>query len=183
MTDISKNDREVAKAGHGTVRSIKLVTFISLFPMILLMPFWIAVGRGMFGASGWLFFLTLPLAVVVILPFHILIAILALFGARAKLALSSAALILLYYLLAVGFELSLVDGGDTSESVGSALTFAGVPEGLNSVISFASFWGGIVVMISIVASLIREIIRRRRQAALQPTTIMPAETTTTNGTK
>lgn len=138
--------------------------FISLFPMIILMPLWIAFGRGFFGAGGWGVFLTFPIGVLIVFPYHILIAVLASLGRKAKQSLHMSVLLLVYYISAIIAELSLVDSGDTQESVGSALTFAGMPEGVNLALFAVSLLCGLVAMISIAVLLINDVIERRRSA-------------------
>lgn len=155
-------------------------TYYSLFAMVLLMPFWVAFGRAFFGVGGWGVFYTLPIAVLMVFPYHVLIAILAFIGKKSQASLLTAILLLSYYFFAIMSQLSFVDGGDTKESIGSVLTFGGIPEALNTAVFVTSAIGMIVAMIATVASLIKDIIDRKHQHAAIAT---PAETTTNTVSK
>lgn len=142
---------------------LRTTTYFGLFPMIILMPVWFAFGRSFFGASGWGVFITLPLALIIILPYHIVIAVLAFLGKKVNFSKHSLNLLLSYYFFAIFSQLSFVDGGDTPESVGSALTFTGLPEMLNTGIFILSFFGGILAMIGVIISLTKDLRNRKRQ--------------------
>ncbi|HEY0965583.1 MAG TPA: hypothetical protein VGE13_03835 [Candidatus Saccharimonadales bacterium] len=142
---------------------LRTATYFSLFVMIILMPLWFAFGRALFEVGGWGIFMTLPLAVILVFPYHILIAILAFLGKKRNLSGRSLTLILSYYLFAAMAQLSFVDGGDTTESVGSVFTFSGMPEVLNTFIFIVSLFGGIAAMIGIIVSLSKDIARRKHR--------------------
>ncbi|HEY1085340.1 MAG TPA: hypothetical protein VGE34_01270 [Candidatus Saccharimonadales bacterium] len=146
--------------------SIYKVAYWSLIPMILVMPIWIALGRAFFGAGGWMFLVTLPLAAVIFFPYHILLVVLAFVNKKRELSEWAMLLLLTYYALAFTFQLSLVDGGDTKESVGSVLTFIGLPELMNTIIFALSFGGGFIVMITLVVVMSMDIARSKKNKPL-----------------
>ncbi len=159
---------------------LRRVIYYSLFAMILVMPFWVAFGRAFFGAGGWGVFFTLPLAVLVVFPYHIIIAVLAFVGNKVKLSKFSITILVCYYFFALLAQLSFVDGGDTQESVGSAFTLAGMPDALNSTIFVISFGASTIAAVAIAVSLIKEVIDRRRKKSVATA---PAETTTNAAAK
>jgi len=120
------------------------VAYISLFPACFLVPLWIILG----GHGGW----AMLIYMVTLAPFTFLYFIvtyaLASFGPR-KYTLSSRAAITLgvYYAAIFLHIISLVDGGDTAESIGSRLTGMGIPEAVSTSLSVLS---GLIVVASMV---------------------------------
>lgn len=138
------------------------VAFWSTIPAIILTPFWFAAGRGFFGAGGWLVFVTLPAALFVIFPYQLAVMILALVGKKKYLSRRASGLLFAYYLLLILTQISLVDGGDTEESIGSALTLAGVPDMINTTIFPISLLAGIGVAVALIVVLIIDLTHSRR---------------------
>jgi hypothetical protein len=94
--------------------------------MMIFLPLWVGFGRAFFGAMGWY---VIVLTVPILMP-ALLISLMDLRkridanGAKETKSVSQpqALLFLLLYLASFLFGLTLVDGGDTPESGGSALT-------------------------------------------------------------
>lgn len=138
------------------------VAFWSVFPAIIYAPFWFAAGRSSFGIGGWMGLFTTMYAVVIILPYQLIIMTITLMGKKRYLSRRASWLLFLYYALLVTFEISLVDGGDTTASIGSVLTLKGVPELFNNVIFGVSLSAGVVVMVALIIVMIIDVTRNRR---------------------
>ncbi len=138
------------------------IAYWSIFPAVLLAPAWLAIGRGFLGAGGWLFFYTIPAAAVIFLPFQLALMILTLVTKKRYLTRWSSISLYTYYVALIVLEISLVDGGDTQESLGSVLTFWGVPDILNAVIFSAAAIVVASAMIALVVFLVIDVARIRK---------------------
>lgn len=138
------------------------IAFWSIFPAVLVVPVWFAFGRAFFGAGGWFLFYTTPAAVVAILPYQLILMVLALVGKKGYLSLWASGLLLAYYVLLFTLQMSLVDGGDTEASVGSVWTFAGMSEAMNGIIFGVSLFTGFAIMVALLVVLIIDTVRNRR---------------------
>ncbi|MNH29377.1 hypothetical protein D3C79_896040 [compost metagenome] len=107
--------------------------------------------------------LTIGGAVVVILPYHIVMMTLALLGRRKYLSPWASRLLYGYYALLAITQLSLMDGGDTPESIGSVLTLVGVPEVFNTILNLGGLSLGLLAMSGLIVVLAIDI-KRNRQA-------------------
>lgn len=138
------------------------IAFWSIFPAIVYIPFWFAFGRESFGAGGWMGLFTIMVGLVVIFPYQLVVMALALMAKKQYLSRWASGLIYLYYTLQITLQISLVDGGDTTQSVGSVLTFKGVPDLANNVIYGMSLTTGLVVMVALIVIMIMDVTRSRR---------------------
>ena len=147
------------------------VAFWSLIPAILIIPAWIAFGRGIFGVSGWnmlIFALTLlPLSLL----YHILIEVLAWFG-PVKRSLSNKVTLLLgiYYVAVLVFGISVIDYSDVTNSENSGLMVLGFSEIFTNVMTALSALLVVGTAITIVVFLIMDIVKARK-AKIQNTTV------------
>jgi hypothetical protein len=129
------------------------VAFWSVFPAVIIAPLWFAFGRTVFGVGGWLLFITPGIAVTFIAPFHVIVLILAVIRRKAYLSMWASGLLSSYYALLFIVELSLVDGGDTTESIRSGLMVMGVPPAINDALSVFSTFVGFAAMVGIIVVL------------------------------
>ena len=101
------------------MRQLQKFVFLAAVPMVLLLPAWLVLGRVVFGVSGWGIFLSLLLAV----PLMVGLLILAIMTRTRKIASQMDALLLsALYLVVFLYGFFAIDSGDTSNSMASVAT-------------------------------------------------------------
>ncbi len=124
---------------------------------LVFLPWWVALGRSIFDVGGWLILATLFLiapvlviALVILLPVTLLRK-----DVKAARSLQPIETGLWIALLVSGivYELTLMDGGDTEESLNSVLTKYGGHglDTISGVLCTASFWVGAAALIGLFA--------------------------------
>jgi hypothetical protein len=92
-------------------------------PMILLVPAWLIVGRGLLGSVGWISLILLitvvPVLLVVTTVQTVLVMVRKDVRSSHMVSALDAKLAVVYYVTMFLFGLFLVDGGDTEDSVAS----------------------------------------------------------------
>lgn len=144
------------------------IAYWSIFPAVIVAPLWFAFGRTIFGAGGWLLFITPGIAITFIAPFHVIVLILAVIRKKSYLSISASGLLASYYALLFIVELTLVDGGDTPQSIGSGLTVMGVPPVINDALSAFSTFVGSAAMVGIIVVLSLDLRNTKRTLAVKP---------------
>lgn len=137
------------------------VAYWSIFPAVLIVPPFFALGRSIFGAGGWEAIATIILAFFIILPYQLLLMVLALFGTRGYLSKRTSVVLFTYYILMIINQLTLYGGGDSEDSFGSVMTRIGLPEFLNTAIFYISFLTGIGVMVCLAVILALDMVKAR----------------------
>lgn len=156
------------------VSLIQRIAFWSVFPAVLAVPIFFAFGRILFGAGGWMIFMTMFGGLLILLPYHIILIVLALVGRRSYLSVIVTVLLMSYYLTIFVSQLTLVDGGDTDSSIGSVLTFMGLPSAINDSVFSVSMSVGVLLMIAVVIFQIISIVdTRKKKKAEQSTASQP----------
>lgn len=99
-----------------------------MFPMIFLLPFWLTFGRALLGSAGWvgliMLFTVAPLLLIILVLFTWLVKGRREVQATKMVSKKDAQLLTVLYSSFIVFGLFVVDGGDTSDSVGSVVTMA-----------------------------------------------------------
>lgn len=139
------------------------IAFWSLIPAIAVIPLWITFAQMLFCGGGWLLFLMVYFILPVLVLYHLVLSVLAFFG-PIKFTLTKLSTIILgiYYVMAILLGVSRIDGGDTKESIGSALTFIGVPDSINLVLFYVSSFAVSVLMVGLLIFLIVDIVTARK---------------------
>ena len=103
-------------------RSIYYAVFISAF----VAPLWIGLGRAFFGIDGWGVILTVIFMMPIAFAYHFLLVMVVRENKKSRatrlVSLRAATAFAAYLLVVILFEISMVDGGDTSDSINSVIT-------------------------------------------------------------
>jgi len=140
----------------------QVIAYKSLIPALILIPIWVAGGRGFFSVGGWGVLITIIYAVVLVFPYQLILLILSLVNKQKYLTKLASGLLYTYYGLLVLTQISLVDGGDTTESINSVLTKTGISEPLSEIIFSISFDALIGVMMILIIVMIVDTVQSRR---------------------
>lgn len=155
--NVSAPANAVKSADTTNKTSLQIFYYYFLIPAVLIVPIWTAIGRGLFGAGGWGILFTFFYLAPIVLIYHFALCILAMikFSNRRAFDKTSSLFMTIYYLSIFLFQISLVDGGDTKESVGSAISMlGGNSQFLESTSTFLSMLSLLLVVVFGIATLI-----------------------------
>lgn len=151
----------------------KLPTLSKYVPIacLCILPVWVGLGRIFFGVGGWLILATLFLLTPVLFFILAVLSVLTLtrqdVRATSKLTPAESLLWIGVIVSSILFELTLIDGGDTQESVNSVLTkVAGRGlENVSGIIAYIAVGLGMVCLVGLLVYNIYRIIHLKRAAA------------------
>lgn len=147
------------------------------FPLLIAVSFlvaatWVGVGRLLFGVFGWMAFITLFMFTPVIVLYGIVLtAIVAIrqrtYRYRKWGPFMISLVVLLVSLFCVGFFMP--DGGDTPESIGSAMSVLMMDRTNESYIGISGAIAGWAIFVTVVASVVTFVMAFTERSKKTPT--------------
>lgn len=155
------------------------IMYRAVFVSAFIAPLWIGLGRGLFGVGGWGVIFTVPIMMPIAFAYHFLVLMTVGENKKSRatrlVSVHAAIAFAVYLLVVIMFEISLVDGGDTSESINSVLTMMSnqmVSRDVSGVIAYACLH---LLPITGLIALILFIIDRKLRAAAPSHSNLPPE--------